>query len=126
MLRGLLIMTGHHIRSEPLFYYFRVEDQVSENHLLWLIDNTFVLRFVREQLKDSYSDTGQPSIDLELLLQMLLIGYLYRLTSKRKLVEEPRMHLGRRWFAERSCAGAAPARRTKEHVLTAAVVRFSS
>ena len=42
-LGGLLIMMGHHSRSEALFYYFRVEDQVPENHLLRLIDNTSVL-----------------------------------------------------------------------------------
>src|SRR5213592_1369310 len=54
--------------------------------------------FVREQLKDSYSETGRPSIDPELLLRILLIGYLYGITSERKLVEELRMHLAWRWF----------------------------
>ena len=53
---------------------------------------------MREQLKDSYSDTGRPSIDPELLLRILLIGYLYGITSERKLVEELRMHLAWRWF----------------------------
>jgi transposase len=56
------------------------------------------LAFVRERLKDSYSETGRPSIDPELLLRILLIGYLYGLTSERKLVEELRMHLAWRWF----------------------------
>src|SRR5437763_8663487 len=54
--------------------------------------------FVREQLKDSYSETGRPSIDPELLLRILLIGYLYGITGERKLVEELRMHLAWRWF----------------------------
>jgi transposase len=54
--------------------------------------------FVREKLKDSYSDTGRPSIDPELLLRILLIGYLYGVTSERKLVEELQMHLAWRWF----------------------------
>jgi hypothetical protein len=53
---------------------------------------------VREKLKDSYSETGRPSIDPELLLRILLIGYLYDITSERKLVEELRMHLAWRWF----------------------------
>ena len=53
---------------------------------------------VREKLKDSYSETGRPSIDPELLLRILLIGYLYGITSERKLVEELRMHLAWRWF----------------------------
>ena len=98
MLGGLLLMMGHHSRSEALFYYFRLEDQVSENHLLRLIDQHVSFDCVRAKLKDSYSDTGRPSIDPELLLRILLIGYLYGITSERKLVEELRMHLAWRWF----------------------------
>jgi Transposase domain (DUF772) len=82
---GLLIMMGQHDRSEALFYYFRLEDQVPETHLLRLIEKHISFAFVREKLKASYSDTGRPSIDPELLLRILLIGYLYGITSERKL-----------------------------------------
>ena len=58
---GLRIMTRQHSRSESLFYYFRIEDQVPENHLLRLIDRHISFDFVRKRLKDSYSDTGRPS-----------------------------------------------------------------
>ena len=95
---GLLIMMGQHDRSEALFYYFRLEDQVPETHLLRLIEKHISFAFVREKLKESYSETGRPSIDPELLLRILLIGYLYGITSERKLVEELRMHLAWRWF----------------------------
>ena len=95
---GLLIMMGQHARSEALFYYFRLEDQDPEYHLLRLIDKHVRFSFVRERLQASYSDTGRPSIDPELLLRILLIGYLYCITSERKLVEELRMHLEWRWF----------------------------
>jgi transposase len=98
ILGGTLIMIGQHSRSEALFYYFRLKDQVPEDHLLRLIDKHVSFSFVREQLKDSYSETGRPSIDPELLLRILLIGYLYGVTSERKLVEELRMHLSWRWF----------------------------
>jgi transposase len=98
ILVGVLIMMGHHARSEGLFYYFRLEDQVPETHLLRLIEKHIKFAFVREKLKDSYSETGRPSIDPELLLRVLLIGYLYGITSERKLVEELRMHLAWRWF----------------------------
>ncbi len=74
---GLLIMMGQHDRSEALFYYFRLEDHIPENHLLRLIDKHISFEFVRQQLKDSYSETGRSSIDPELLLRILLIGYLY-------------------------------------------------
>jgi hypothetical protein len=66
---------GHHARSEALFYYFRLEDQVPETHLLRVIDK---------------------HVSFE--LRILLIGYLYGITSERKLVEELRMHLAWRWF----------------------------
>jgi transposase len=98
ILGGARIMMGQHDRSEALFYYFRLEDQVPESHLLRLIDKHISFAFVREKLKESYSDTGRPSIDPELLLRILLIGYLYGITSERKLVEELRMHLAWRWF----------------------------
>ena len=98
ILGGLLIMMGQHARSEPLFYYFRLDDYIPESHLLRLIDKHISFEFVRQQLKDSYSETGRPSIDPELLLRILLIGYLYGITSERKLVEELRMHLAWRWF----------------------------
>ena len=92
ILGGLLIMMGQHARSEALFYYFRLEDQIPENHLLRLIDKHISFEFVRQQLKESYSETGRPSVDPELLLRILLIGYLYGITRERKLVEELRMH----------------------------------
>jgi hypothetical protein len=68
---GLTLMMGQHARSESLFYYFRLDDQVPENHLLRLVDRHIDFGFVRERLKDSYSDTGRPSIDPELLLRIL-------------------------------------------------------
>jgi transposase len=95
---GLLIMMGQHDRSEALFYYFRMEDQVPETHLLRLIERHIRFEFVRERLRSSYSESGRPSIDPELLLRILLIGYLYGITSERKLVEELGMHLAWRWF----------------------------
>src|ERR1700750_111200 len=98
ILGGLLIMMGQHARSEALFYYFKLEEYIPENHLLRLIDKHISLAFVRERLRDSYSETGRPSIDPELLLRLLLIGYLYGISSERKLVEELRMHLAWRWF----------------------------
>src|SRR5256885_467632 len=51
-----------------------------------------------KQQRCNHSETGRPSIDPELLLRILLIGYLYGITSERRLVEELRMHLAWRWF----------------------------
>jgi len=71
---GLLIMMGHHARSEALFYYFRLEDLIPATHLLRMIDQHVSFEFVRQQLKDRYSEMGRPSIDPELLLRILLIA----------------------------------------------------
>ena len=91
-------MMGQHTRSESLFYYFRIEDHIPEDHLLWLVDRHIDFGFVRETLKASYSHTGRPSIDPEVLLRILFIVYLYGVTSKRRLVEDVGMHLAYRWF----------------------------
>jgi transposase len=91
-------MMGQQPRTDSLFYYFRLEDQIPEDHLLRLIDRHIDFSFVREQLKDFYSPTGRPSIDPEVLLRLLLIGYLNGITSERRLLEEVRMHLAYRWF----------------------------
>jgi transposase len=49
-------------------------------------------------VRSFYSSTGRPSIDPEVLLRLLLVGYLYGITSERRLLEEVRMHLAYRWF----------------------------
>jgi transposase len=91
-------MMGQQPRTESLFYYFRLQDQIPEDHLLRLIDSHIDFSFVREQLKDFYSPMGRPSIDPEVLLRLLLVGYLYGITSERRLLDEVRMHLAYRWF----------------------------
>jgi transposase len=91
-------MMGQQRRTESLFYYFRLEEQIPTDHLLRMIDGLVDFSFVREQLKDFYSSTGRPSIDPEVLLRLLLVGYLYGITSERRLMDEVRMHLAYRWF----------------------------
>ena len=95
-------MMGQQRRTESLFYYFRLEEQIPTDHLLRMIDGHVDFSFVREQLKDFYSPTGRPSIDPEVLLRLLLVGYLYGITSERRLVDEVRMHLAYRWFTRLS------------------------
>ena len=86
-------MMGQHTRSESLFYHFRIEDHIPEDHLLRLVERHIDFGFVRETLKASYSHTGRPSIDPEVLLRILLIGYLYGIASARRVVEDVTMHL---------------------------------
>ena len=65
-----------------MFYYFRLQDRIPDNHLLRLIDKHISFAFVPERLKDSHSDTGRPSPDPEFLLCFLLIGYLYSMPGQ--------------------------------------------
>jgi len=101
-------MLGDHERKEPMFYYVRMEDIVPEDHLLRLVDKHIDFSFIREKVKHLYSHTGRPSIDPEVLLRMLLIGYLYGITSERRLCEEIKMHIGFRWFVGLSLEDKVP------------------
>jgi transposase len=83
-----------------LFYEFRLEDRIPKDHLLRRINVfvTAVLGHARERLQPYYSEIGRPSVDPELMLRMLIIGYCYGLRSERKLTQEVELHLAYRWF----------------------------
>jgi transposase len=83
-----------------LFYEFHLDDRVARNHLLRRI-NIFVtvaLAELHRELADHYSHMGRPSIDPELLIRMLLVGYCYGIRSERRLCEEVEDRLAFRWF----------------------------
>jgi transposase len=82
-------MMGQQPRTDSLFYYFRLEDQIPHDHLLKRLDRFIDFGFVRERLRDTYSAVGRPSIDPEVLLRLLLVGYLYGITSERCLMLKP-------------------------------------
>lgn len=67
-------MMGQQPRTDSLFYYFRLEDQIPNDHLLKRLDRFIDFAFVRERLRDTYSAVGRPSIDPEVLLRLLLAG----------------------------------------------------
>jgi transposase len=94
-------MMGRQNRDQAnLFYEFRLEDRIPKDHLLRRI-NVFVtpvLSGVREQLKAYYSEIGRPSVDPELMIRMLIVGYCYGLRSERRLTQEVELHLAYRWF----------------------------
>ena len=72
--------------QERLFYHFRLEDQVPANHLLRKLEALLDLDMVRKQLEPFYSEIGRPSVDPELMIRMLLIGYCYSIRSERDCV----------------------------------------
>ncbi len=68
------------------------------DHLLRSIDRFVDLSGIREELKPFYSDTGRPSIDPELMIRMLIIGYCMGIRSERRLCDEVHLNLAYRWF----------------------------
>lgn len=81
-----------------LFYDFSPERIVPAGHLLRRIDAVLDLSGIREELKPYYAVDGRPSIDPELMIRMLLLGYCYGIRSERRLCEEVRFNLAYRWF----------------------------
>ena len=91
------LQTGDQSR---LFYSFNLEERIPEHHLLRRLNPivTRVLVELREKLKPFYSEIGRPSIDPELMLRMLIVGYCYGTRFERKLCEDVELHLAYRWF----------------------------
>ena len=83
-----------------LFYLFNLEEHIPTDHLLRRINPivTGLLADLREKLAPFYSDIGRPSIDPELMIRMLIVGYCYGIRFERRLCEEVKLHLGYRWF----------------------------
>ena len=78
-----------------LFYLFNLEERIPASHLLRRINPvvTQVLADLREKMAPFYSEIGRPSIDPELMIRMLLVGYCYGIRFERRLCEEVEMHL---------------------------------
>ncbi len=85
-------------RQQSLFYEFCLEDHVPQDHLLRHVAAVLDLSGVRKQLAPYYSTMGRPSLDPELMIRILLVGYLYGIRSERRLVEEVHLNLAYRWF----------------------------
>jgi len=83
---------------EQLFYTFSMEDHVPEDHLLRGIHKFLDLSSFRQHLKPFYSPIGRPSIDPELMICMLIVGYCFGIRSERRLCEEVHLNLAYRWF----------------------------
>ena len=96
-------MMGRQDRDQrQLFYEFSLDEMIPKDHLLRRINvfATAVLADLHEQLKTFYSDIGRPSVDPELMIRMLLVGYCYGIRHERRLCQEVGLHLAYRWFCK--------------------------
>ena len=94
--------------QSALFYDFSIEDHVPGDHVLRAIDRVIDLSSVRTHLTEFYSSTGRPSIDPELMMRMLLVGYVMGIRSERRLCEEVHLNLAYRWFCKMDLSDPIP------------------
>src|SRR6187455_3724478 len=102
-------MMGHQqFEQAALFYEFSLERHVPADHLLRSIDRFVALGDLRRELAPFYSAIGRPSVDPELMIRMLIVGYCFGIRSERRLCEEIHLNLAYRWFCRLGLDGEVP------------------
>jgi len=94
--------------QNALFYEFCLEKHVPPDHLLRQIDTFLDLSNLRQHLTAFYSTTGRPSVDPELMVRMLIVGYCFGIRSERRLCDEVHLNLAYRWFCRLGLEGEVP------------------
>src|SRR5262249_31985996 len=102
------LMGERRVRQDALFYEFSLERHVPERHLLRSIDRFVELDGLRQELAPFYSELGRPSVDPELLIRMLIVGYCFGIRSERRLCEGGHLHLADRWVCGFGPDGEVP------------------
>ncbi len=93
-------MIGKKEETQSLFHYFDPHDLIPDDYILKRIDRRIDFSFIESKVKHLYSHTGRRSVPPEVMLRMLMVGYLFGITSERTLCREVGMHVGYRWFAK--------------------------
>src|SRR5438093_2071253 len=94
--------------QDRLFYSFNLNDHIPSDHLLRGVDRFLDLSELRKHLASFYSHTGRPSVDPELMIRMLIVGYCFGIRSERRLCEEVHLNLAYRWFCRLGLEDAVP------------------
>jgi transposase len=102
------MMGERQVDQGALFYEFSLERHVPAGHMLRSIDRFVDLGEMRSHLAPFYSSTGRPSVDPELLIRMLIVGYCYGIRTERRLCEEVHLNLACRWFCRLGLEGEVP------------------
>jgi transposase len=102
-------MMGHRqVEQAALFYEFSLDKHIPADHLLRSIDRFVELGELRRELAPFYSSVGRPSVDPELVIRMLIVGYCFGIRSERRLCEEVHLNLAYRWFCRLGLNGQVP------------------
>jgi transposase len=102
------MMGARQVEQGALFYDFSLDAHVPGDHLLRSIDRFVDLSEVRRELAPFYSSMGRPSVDPELMIRMLIVGYCFGIRSERRLCEEVHLNLAYRWFCRLGLEGQVP------------------
>src|ERR671921_2897424 len=102
------MMGPRQVEQGALFYNFSLDDHVPTDHLLRSVDRFVDLAGLRRELAPYYSETGRPSVDPELMIRMLIIGYCSGIRSERRLCDEVHLNLAYRWFCRLGLDGRVP------------------
>src|SRR5260370_413900 len=117
-------MMGQKAVEPKLYLSFSLDAAVPANHLVRRLAAAVDFSFVRGLVRQQYSHTGQPSVDPVVLFKLWLLGYMFDITSERRLCEESGLNLAWRWFLgyrldqripDRSKLGKAPLLSQKTH-----------
>jgi transposase len=84
--------------QKQLFYAFDLDEAVPNDHPAREIAQVLYLSWGRNALAPHYSHTGRPSIDPELILRMLILGYVFAIRPERQLARDIQVNLAYRWF----------------------------
>jgi|SRR6266404_3048371 len=102
------MLAGRQVVQGALFYEFSLESHVPAGHMRRSIDRFVDLCDLRAHLAPFYSPTGRPSVDPELLIRMLIVGYCFGIRSERRLCEDVHLNLAYRWFCRLGLEGEVP------------------
>ena len=94
--------------QEQLFYSFCLDEAVPHDHPVREIAAVLDLSWVRSELAPFYSKIGRPSIDPELMMRMLIIGYAFAIRSERAICRDVRVNFAYRWFCGLSIEDKIP------------------
>lgn len=94
--------------QDQFFYNFCLDDIVPADHLVRRNDAVLDLSWLHRELEPYYSHTGRPSVDPELMMQMLILGYVFAIRSERQLCSEVQVNLAYRWFCRLNVEDSIP------------------
>jgi transposase len=101
-------MKGQQPPQESLFACVRLEEMIPGDHLLRRLQQVIDFTFIDRLTGPLYSGTGRPSVPPQVLVRMMLVGYLYGISSERRLCQEVHLNLAYRWFCGLSLEDKVP------------------